>query len=141
VGLYFVDLVVVGRIRRRLWEGCRPHVVRSSPNYGEQPASYRLVGLTSSYIRMAMWYRYRPARRDLHRRTTVWGSNSGAAAEDMDSYPRVTGVRIMDPTTDPAAKYQYPNRYVSYENSLEQTVDPYSSKTISKTSPWWHWSF
>ncbi|MFW5419786.1 hypothetical protein J0910_24510 [Nocardiopsis sp. CNT-189] len=50
--------------------------------------------------------------------------------------PRVTHVRVMNPTT--SGKYQYPNGYVVYMNIEEQSVNPVTGETISKTDPYNH---
>ena len=60
----------------------------------------------------------------------------GSGGDPLDS--RVTGVRIMDPVT--SGKYLYPNGYVSYENGLGQTVNPFTGQTIAPSDPFWHWA-
>ncbi|WP_166902418.1 hypothetical protein [Mycobacterium sp. DL440] len=50
--------------------------------------------------------------------------------------PRVVRVRVMDPVT--TGNYQYPNGYVSYENSAGQAVNPITGQTISRADPYWH---
>ncbi len=50
--------------------------------------------------------------------------------------PRVVRVRVMDPVT--TGNFQYPNGYVSYENSSGQAVNPLTGQTISRTDPYWH---
>jgi hypothetical protein len=44
----------------------------------------------------------------------------------------------MDPVT--SGKYLYPNGYVSYENGLGQTVNPFTGQTIAPSDPFWHWA-
>jgi RHS repeat-associated protein len=60
----------------------------------------------------------------------------GSGGDPLDS--RVTGVRIMDLVT--SGKYLYPNGYVSYENGLGQTVNPFTGQTIAPSDPFWHWA-
>lgn len=60
----------------------------------------------------------------------------GSGGDPLD--PRVTGVRVMDPVT--SGKYLYPNGYVSYENGVGQTVNPFTGQTISPSDPFWHWA-
>lgn len=52
-------------------------------------------------------------------------------------HPRVTRVRVMDPTPA-ASKYPYPKGYVSYMNDDKQAVDPRTGRTISPSNPYWH---
>ena len=60
----------------------------------------------------------------------------GSGGDPLDS--RVAGVRIMDPVT--SGKYLYPNGYVSYENGLGQTVNPFTGQTIAPSDSFWHWA-
>lgn len=50
--------------------------------------------------------------------------------------PRVTRVRVMEPTT--SGPYPYPTGYAVYENGAGQAVNPVSGKTISRDDPYWH---
>ena len=52
--------------------------------------------------------------------------------------PKVTTVRIMDPTTPKPPSPGYPNGYVSYSNASGQTVHPYTGQTVARNSQWWH---
>jgi len=54
----------------------------------------------------------------------------GSGGSGLD--PRVTDVRIMDPTP------RYPNGYVSYSNASGQAVNPFTGQTVSRSSSWWH---
>jgi hypothetical protein len=56
---------------------------------------------------------------------------NGSGGNGLDK--RVTGVRIMDPTT------RYPNGYASFMNEGNQAVNPLTGRTTQgKTDPWWH---
>ena len=50
--------------------------------------------------------------------------------------PRVTQIRIMDPTT--TGLYPYPNGYAVYMNELGQRVNPLTGQTISSSDPFAH---
>lgn len=59
----------------------------------------------------------------------------GAGGNGLDG--RVSGFRFMDPVM--SGPYSYPNGYGSYNNSSNQTVNPYTgSPNISKSDPMWH---
>lgn len=45
----------------------------------------------------------------------------------------------MDPVKGDS--YSYPNGYVSYFKSYNQTVHPTTGRTISPRDPMWHWSW
>ncbi len=60
----------------------------------------------------------------------------GSGGHGLD--PRVTDVRIMDPTPPRPPSPGYPNGYVSYSNSSGQTVNPFTGQTISPNNPFWH---
>lgn len=62
--------------------------------------------------------------------------SGGSGGYGLD--PRVTGVRIMDPTL-PGVKYPYPSGYVSYFNKEGQAVNPFTGQTIGRADPFWHW--
>jgi len=50
-----------------------------------------------------------------------------------------SSVRIMDPVT--SGKHTYPNGYASYLNAGNQPINPFTGKTVGKSSTWWHWEF
>lgn len=52
--------------------------------------------------------------------------------------PRVSNVRIMEPTTPRGPSPGYPSGYVNYSNSLGQSVNPYTGRTIPPNDPMWH---
>ncbi len=52
--------------------------------------------------------------------------------------PKVTGVRIMDPTPPKGRSPGYPGGNVSYFNKANQTVNPTTGRTISPSDPMWH---
>jgi hypothetical protein len=52
--------------------------------------------------------------------------------------PRVSDVRIMDPTPPRGQSPGYPGGYVSYSNSRGQTVHPYTGRTIAPDDPFGH---
>ncbi len=56
--------------------------------------------------------------------------------------PKVTGVRVMDPTLPKANSPGYPEGYVSYykllPNGKPQTLHPYTGETLKKADSWWH---
>ena len=55
--------------------------------------------------------------------------------------PRVSSVRIMDPTLPKYPSPGYPGGYVNYRNSAQpraQTVHPRTGDTIARNDPWWH---
>jgi hypothetical protein len=54
----------------------------------------------------------------------------GSGGNGLD--PRVSGVRIMDPTD------LNPGGYASYFNARGQTVNPFTGQTISPNDIWWH---
>lgn len=43
---------------------------------------------------------------------------------------RVTGIRVMMPSTTGAGKYSYPNGYVVYVNAADATVNPLTGQQI-----------
>jgi hypothetical protein len=49
---------------------------------------------------------------------------------------RVTGIRVMDPTT--TGKYPYPNGRVMYVNTEGQTVNPLTGETVKPSDPFAH---
>jgi RHS repeat-associated protein len=61
---------------------------------------------------------------------TGFGFKGGSGGNGL--HPKVTGVRIMNPTS------QYPNGYVTYQNSAGQGVNPHSGGTISDSDPMRH---
>lgn len=52
--------------------------------------------------------------------------------------PRVSSVRVMNPTLPKGPSPGYPNGYVNYMNKGGQAVNPYTGQTVPKNSPWWH---
>ncbi len=52
--------------------------------------------------------------------------------------PRVTDIRIMDPTAPKPPSPGYPNGYVSYSNASGQPVNPYTGQTIPRYHHWRH---
>lgn len=52
--------------------------------------------------------------------------------------PKVSGVRIMEPTAPKGPSPGYPTGYSSYTNAAGQTVNPTTGRTISPSDPWWH---
>ena len=61
----------------------------------------------------------------------------GSGGPGLD--PRVTDVRVMDPTKAKGPSPGYPGGYASYSNGSGQTVDPATGRTPpSKSDPAWH---
>ncbi|HEY3869983.1 MAG TPA: RHS repeat-associated core domain-containing protein [Actinocrinis sp.] len=58
----------------------------------------------------------------------------GSGGSGLDS--RVTGIRVMDPTT--TGTYPHPDGYVNYMNVQNQTVNRQTGQTISKSDPAGH---
>jgi RHS repeat-associated protein len=52
--------------------------------------------------------------------------------------PKVTTVRIMNPTPPKGASPGYPNGYVTYQNAADQGVNPFTGKTIPNSDPLRH---
>ena len=50
--------------------------------------------------------------------------------------PRTTGLRVMDPVL--TGRYQYPTGYGVYMNRHEQTVNPFTGRTLRKGDPYSH---
>ena len=69
-------------------------------------------------------------------KVTGFGYTGGNGGNGLS--PRVTGVRVMDPTLPKGPSPGYPNGYVNYMNSSGQAVNPYTGKTIGKSDPMWH---
>jgi RHS repeat-associated protein len=60
----------------------------------------------------------------------------GSGGSGLD--PKVSDVRIMDPTAPKGPSPGYPGGYVSYSNRAGQTVNPATGRTIPPTDPQWH---
>jgi hypothetical protein len=60
----------------------------------------------------------------------------GSGGHGLD--PRVSNVRIMDPTPPRGRSLGYPGGDVSYSHSRGQTVHPYTGRTITPDAPFWH---
>lgn len=69
-------------------------------------------------------------------KTTGVGYTGGSGGPGID--PRVSNVRIMNPTPPKGASPGYPEGYVTYENSGGQAVNPFTGKTISDSDPLRH---
>jgi hypothetical protein len=52
--------------------------------------------------------------------------------------PRVSGLRIMDPTPPRGPSPGYPGGYGSYSHQAGQTVNQASGQTVSLSDPMWH---
>ena len=52
--------------------------------------------------------------------------------------PRVSGLRIMEPTLPKGPSPGYPSGYGSYFNANGQTVNPLTGQTIARSDAWWH---
>ena len=66
-------------------------------------------------------------------KTTGSGYSGGSGGVGMD--PKVSDVRIMDPTPARGAAPAYPGGYVSYGNRAGQTVNPQTGRTVPKNDP------
>ncbi|MBI3649416.1 MAG: Hint domain-containing protein [Acidobacteria bacterium] len=69
-------------------------------------------------------------------KVTGFGYTGGNGGNGLS--PRVSDVRVMDPTLPRGPSPGYPNGYVNYMNPNGQAVNPYTGKTISKSDPMWH---
>ncbi|KNZ32430.1 MAG: hypothetical protein AD742_11775 [Methylibium sp. NZG] len=69
-------------------------------------------------------------------RTTGFGYTGGSGGAGM--CPATSNVRVMNPTSANGPSPGYPNGYVNYQNSLGQSINPYSGQTVPKSSEWWH---
>lgn len=65
--------------------------------------------------------------------TTGASYTGGSGGKGLD--PKVSGVRIMNPTPPNAASPGYPNGYVTYQNPSGQGVNPQTGKTVSNSDP------
>ncbi len=52
-----------------------------------------------------------------------------------------SNVRIMDPTEPRGPSPGYPNGYANYQNGNNQTVNPFSGRTLPPSDPWAHMPF
>jgi RHS repeat-associated protein len=68
--------------------------------------------------------------------TTGFGYTGGSGGPGLD--PRVSNVRIMDPTLPNGPSPGYPAGYVNYQNALGQSVNPFTGQTIAPNNPLWH---
>lgn len=66
-------------------------------------------------------------------RTAGFGYTEGSGGRGLD--PKVTGVRIMDPTPARGASPGYPGGDVSYMNQAGQTVNPATGRTVPRADP------
>lgn len=63
----------------------------------------------------------------------------GSGGNGLD--PRVSNLRIMDPTMPRGPSPGYPNGYANYSNGsvpTPQSVNPYTGETVCRSDPWWH---
>jgi hypothetical protein len=60
----------------------------------------------------------------------------GAGGPGLD--PRVSSVRIMEPTAPAGPSPGYPNGYAVYSNASGQAVNPLTGQTLPKYNPWRH---
>jgi RHS repeat-associated protein len=65
--------------------------------------------------------------------TTGFGYTGGSGGYGMD--PRVTDVRVMDPTPARGSSPGYPNGDVTYQNQNGQGVNPQTGRTVSNSDP------
>jgi RHS repeat-associated protein len=68
--------------------------------------------------------------------TTGFAYTGGTGGPGLD--PRVSTVRIMDPTLEKGSSPGYPGGYVTYQNAARQVVDPSTGRTIAPSNPAWH---
>jgi hypothetical protein len=68
---------------------------------------------------------------------TGWGYAGGYGGGTGLS-PKVTSVRIMNPTPPAGPSQGYPGGYVNYMNKYGQSINPYTGRILSKDDPWWH---
>jgi hypothetical protein len=59
----------------------------------------------------------------------VWGPGT---------YPEISGMRIMNPTQARGPSPGYPGGYISYWNTVGQTVNPLTGQDVPPANPWWH---
>jgi hypothetical protein len=69
-------------------------------------------------------------------RQTGIAFKGGSGGNGLD--PKVTTVRIMDPTPPRGSSPGYPNGYVVYQNVAGQTVNPTTGRTVSNSDPMAH---
>lgn len=69
-------------------------------------------------------------------RVTGTAYTGGSGGPGLD--PRVSNVRIMDPTAPRGASPGYPGGYVNYQNAAGQSVNPLTGRTIAPSDPSWH---
>jgi RHS repeat-associated protein len=66
-------------------------------------------------------------------KTTGFSYNGGQGGNGLD--PRVTDVRVMDPTPPRGSSPGYPDGYVTYQNKAGQGVNPQTGKTVPNSDP------
>jgi len=66
-------------------------------------------------------------------KTTGFAYTGGSGGPGLD--PRVSTVRIMDPTPPRGASPGYPDGYVAYQNAAGQGVDPQTGRTVPNSDP------
>ena len=69
--------------------------------------------------------------------TTGFGYTGGSGGGN-GLHPKVTSVRIMNPTQPRGPSPGYPNGYVNYMNQYGQSIHPYAGQTLSRKDWWWH---
>lgn len=69
-------------------------------------------------------------------KTTGFAFTGGSGGPGLD--PRVTDVRIMDPTPPKGASPGYPSGYATYQNATGQGVNPSTGQTIPNKDPMRH---
>jgi len=66
-------------------------------------------------------------------KTTGFAFEGGSGGHGLD--PRVSNVRIMDPTPPGGKSPGYPGGYVTYENRVGQGVNPRTGRTVADSDP------
>jgi hypothetical protein len=69
-------------------------------------------------------------------RVTGSAYTGGSGGQGLD--PRVTSVRVMNPTPPAGPSPGYPGGYVVYQNAARQTVNPFSGQTVPRADPFAH---
>jgi RHS repeat-associated protein len=68
--------------------------------------------------------------------TTGFGYTGGSGGLSLS--PRVSDLRIMDPTLPKGPSPGYPAGYANYSNAAGQSVNPTTGQTVAKSNVWWH---
>jgi RHS repeat-associated protein len=66
-------------------------------------------------------------------KTTGFSYTEGSGGPGLD--PRVSDVRVMDPTAPRGNSPGYPDGYVTYQNASGQGVDPQTGRTVPNSDP------